>query len=105
MVANIEAVRLLAKNYADDVRKILPVSKVYLFCSYAKGTADELSDIDMCFFLETFSSRTRTEIIFDLLTIAGKYKGIFFEPLAFPVSEIQRGNPFVREILATGVEM
>ncbi|MDR3301849.1 MAG: nucleotidyltransferase domain-containing protein [Spirochaetaceae bacterium] len=105
MAANIEAVRVLAKNYADDVRKILPVTKVYLFGSYAKGSADELSGIDMCFFLETFNSKQRTEIIFELLTIAGNYKGVFFEPLAFPVSEIQRDNPFVREILATGIEM
>jgi predicted nucleotidyltransferase len=81
------------------------VSSVYLFGSYAKGTADELSDIDMCFFMETFNNRQRTEVIFDLLTIAGKYKGVFFEPLAFPVSEIQRGNPFVREILETGMEL
>jgi hypothetical protein len=40
-----------------------------------------------------------------LLGIAGKYKGVFFEPIAFPVSEIERGNPFVREILATGIEL
>jgi predicted nucleotidyltransferase len=105
MAANIEAVRVLAKNYAEDVRKALPVSSVYLFGSYAKGTADELSDIDLCFFMETFNNRQRTEVIFDLLTIAGKYKGVFFEPLAFPVSEIARGNPFVREILETGVEL
>jgi hypothetical protein len=46
-------------------------------------------------------------VIVDLLSIAdaGKYRGIFFEPLAFPVSEIERGNPFVREILETGVEI
>ena len=43
----------------------------------------------------------------DLLSIAdkGKYSGIFFEPLAFPASEIERGNPFVRDILETGTDI
>jgi hypothetical protein len=64
-----------------------------------------LSDIDICFFLDTFSGKGRIEIITELLGIAGKYKGVFFEPVAFPVSEIERGNPFVREILTTGIEI
>jgi predicted nucleotidyltransferase len=105
MAANIKAVNALAIRYADDVRKELPISRAMLFGSYAKGTASDLSDIDICFFLESFKGRQRIEIITELLSIAGKYKGVFFEPIAFPVSEIERGNPFVREILETGKEI
>ena len=105
MAANIETVTATVKNYADDVRKTLPVKKAVLFGSYSKGTATELSDIDICFFLDSFNGRSRIDIITELLGIAGKYKGVFFEPIAFPVSEIERGNPFVREILATGMEL
>ena len=105
MAANIETVTATVKNYADDVRKTLPVKKAVLFGSYSKGTATELSDIDICFFLDSFNGRSRIDIITELLGIAGKYKGVFFEPIAFPVSEIERDNPFVREILATGMEL
>ncbi|MDR1257465.1 MAG: nucleotidyltransferase domain-containing protein [Spirochaetaceae bacterium] len=105
MATNIETVTITAKNYADDVKRALPVSKAVLFGSYSKGTATELSDIDICFFLDSFNGKGRVDIIIELLGIAGKYKGVFFEPIAFPVSEIERGNPFVREILATGIEL
>ncbi|MDR3123039.1 MAG: nucleotidyltransferase domain-containing protein [Treponema sp.] len=103
MASNIETVT--ARNYANDVRRSLPVTKVVLFDSYSKGTADELSDIDICFFLDSFNGKSRIDIITELLGVAGKYKGVFFEPIAFPVSEIERGNPFVQEILATGIEL
>jgi hypothetical protein len=33
------------------------------------------------------------------------YKGVFFEPIVFPTAEIQNDNPFVKEILCTGVEI
>jgi hypothetical protein len=41
----------------------------------------------------------------DLLGITSKYKGAFFEPIALPTGEIERGNLFVKEILRTGVEL
>jgi predicted nucleotidyltransferase len=105
MASNIETIIALAKNYADEVKKSMPVNKTVLFGSYAKGTAHELSDIDICFFFDSFNGKGRIDIITELLGVAGKYKGIFFEPIAFPVSEIERDNPFVREILATGTEL
>jgi len=49
MVANVEAVMKEARRYADEVRCHFPVEKVYLFGSYAKGTADEESDVDVAF--------------------------------------------------------
>jgi predicted nucleotidyltransferase len=105
MASNIETVTVTARNYADDVKKALPVTKAFLFGSYAKGAATELSDIDICFFLDSFNGKSRINIITELLGIAGKYKGVFFEPIAFPVSEIERGNPFVWEILTKGIEL
>jgi predicted nucleotidyltransferase len=105
MAPNLETITVTARNYASDVRKLMPITKAVLFGSYSKGTATELSDVDICFFLDTFSGKGRIEIITELLGIAGKYKGVFFEPIAFPVSEIERGNPFVHEILATGTEL
>ena len=105
MAVDFEAVRELVKNYANDVRKRMPVDKVYLFGSYAKGLADELSDIDVCFFLDNFGGKRRVEVIIELLGLTHNYGGAYFEPIAFPTSEIQNDNPFVKEILSTGIEI
>ena len=105
MVADFEDIRNLAKEYAENVKKALPVDKVILYGSYAKGTATLLSDVDICFFLRDFNGKKRVDIISELLELCGRYKGAYFEPTAFPTSEIERGNPFVKEILATGIEL
>lgn len=54
MAVDFKTISETAKNYADDVRHAMPVDKVVLFGSYAKGTATEQSDIDICFFLHSF---------------------------------------------------
>ena len=51
MAADFEAIRLAAKSLADDARKEMPVDRAFLYGSYAKGTATELSAVDVCFFL------------------------------------------------------
>jgi predicted nucleotidyltransferase len=105
MVADFEATKRLAKEYAEIVKQALPVDKAVLYGSYAKGNATPLSDVDVCFFLSDFGGRPRVEIICELLRLCGRFKGAFFEPTAFPTSEIERGNPFVKEILETGIEL
>ncbi|MCL1893028.1 MAG: nucleotidyltransferase domain-containing protein [Holophagaceae bacterium] len=67
MAVDFEAVNQVCRQYADDVRRVLPVDKVMLFGSYAKGTADEKSDIDICFFLDNYGDKGRFEIMVDLL--------------------------------------
>jgi predicted nucleotidyltransferase len=47
MVFDIETVKATVKIYADEVRQVMPISKVYLYGSYAKGTANEYSDVDV----------------------------------------------------------
>ena len=105
MVADFETIRGLAEEYAENVKRVLPVDKVVLYGSYAKGTATHLSDVDICFFLNDFNGKRRVDIIGELLELCGRYKGAYFEPNAFPTSEIERGNPFVEEILSTGIEI
>ena len=105
MAADFETVRELAAEYAENVKKVMPVDKVVLYGSYANGTATSLSDVDICFFLSDFSGKQRVDIIGELLRLCGRYKGAYFEPNAFPTSEIERGNPFVKEIISTGIEI
>ena len=105
MVIDFETARGLAEEYAENVKRVLPVEKVVLYGSHAKGTATNSSDVDICFFLRDFDGKRRVDIIGELLKLCGRYKGAYFEPNAFPISEIGRGNPFVNEILATGIEI
>jgi len=105
MAVVLENVKHIAKDYADNVRQVLSVNKVILFGSIARGAAAETSDVDICFFLDDFGGKSRVDIIGELLKLCRIYKGAFFEPIAFQTSEIECGNPFVREILSTGVEI
>ena len=93
----------IIKDYVNDVRSVFPVDKAVVFGSYAKGTADAQSDIDICFFLDNYGGKRRLDIIEELLGLIDN--GEYFEPIVFPTSEIQNDNPFVKEILRTGVEI
>lgn len=42
-----EKVLNIAKDYSDSVRRVLSVKNVYLYGSYACGTANKDSDIDI----------------------------------------------------------
>jgi predicted nucleotidyltransferase len=105
MAVNVETVNNVVKQYADFVRSVLPVDKAYLFGSYAKGTATEYSDVDVCFFLKDFGGRRRIDVIAQLLGLTKNYTTVGFEPLAFPTSELENDNPFVKKILRTGREI
>ncbi|MCL2669644.1 MAG: nucleotidyltransferase domain-containing protein [Syntrophaceae bacterium] len=104
MAANYEVVTNAAKLYADDVRRVMSVDKAVLFGSYARGTADDGSDVDVCFFLSSFGGRRLIDIIGDLVSMTRR-RGVYFEPIVFPTLEIERGNPLVKEVLSTGVEL
>ena len=106
MALDIEAVNQIAREYAIDVSQELPVEKAVIFGSYAKKTATELSDVDICFFLKSYNGKRKVDLVAQILGIGGeKYCRIGFEPIVFETSEILRNNPLVREILATGKEI
>jgi predicted nucleotidyltransferase len=105
MAFNFETVSAAARKYADDVRRVMPVDRVLLYGSYAKGNATKYSDVDICFFLNSFGGKRRVDIITELLGLTDKYTDVFIEPIAFPVSELKNDNPFVKEILRTGKEL
>jgi predicted nucleotidyltransferase len=95
----------LAKQYVADVRRLMPIDKVYLYGSYAKGTQREDSDIDVCFFSAAFESKRRWDVLTELFCLKSKYdQDVLIEPNAFPTTELHNDNPFVKEVLRTGVE-
>ena len=106
MAVDNEAVNRMAREYAADVSKELPIEKAILFGSYAKETATEQSDVDVCFFLKSYNGKRKVDLVSQILGIGGeKYCRIGFEPIIFEISEIQHDNPLVKEILATGIEL
>jgi predicted nucleotidyltransferase len=106
MAVDYEAARRIIDQYVSEVRKVLPIDKVYLYGSYANGTAQWDSDVDLCFFSNSFASQSTTDVISRLFELKRKYnKFICLEPNAFPASELDNDNPFVKEILRTGKEI
>ncbi|MCL2363434.1 MAG: nucleotidyltransferase domain-containing protein [Defluviitaleaceae bacterium] len=105
MVTDFETINKLVESYAMDVNELFSVDKVVLFGSHAKGEATAQSDIDVCFFLNSFGDMRRVDIIKALLGLMRNYERIHFEPIVFPTAEIQNDNPFVKEILRTGKEV
>jgi len=88
-----------------DVRNVIPIDKVFLFGSHAKETAGIHSDIDLCFFSHSFENQRSVDVVTQLMKMAHKYRGFDIEPHAFPTSELNSDNPFVKEILRTGKEL
>jgi predicted nucleotidyltransferase len=105
MALDIETVQKIAKDYITEVRKIMHIDKVYLYGSYAKGTYDDASDVDICFFSNQFENRRTVDILTELLMPTLKFPQVYIEPKAFPTSEINNDNPFVKEVLRTGYEL
>ncbi|GHV82712.1 hypothetical protein AGMMS50212_00520 [Spirochaetia bacterium] len=106
MVTDIETVNRIVRQYINEVKAKIPIDKVYIYGSYAKGTYNDDSDVDICFFSENFASRRTWDVLSELFYIKTKYdKDLLIEPNAFPTSEIENDNPFVKEILNTGREI
>jgi len=106
MAIDFETVNRIARDYAKDVSRELPIEKAVLFGSCARKIATELSDVDICFFVKSYNGKRKVDLVAQILGIGGeKYSHVGFEPIVFEITELQRDNPFVREILATGIEL
>ena len=100
-----ETIAKTVQNYVEDVKNVVPIDRVFLFGSHAKGTATEHSDIDVCFFSHSFESLSPIAIMTLLFRLTRNYRGLDIEPRGFPTSELENDNPFVKEILRTGKEV
>ena len=106
MVVDYEAAKQIINQYVSDVKSFFPIDKVFLYGSYANGTARWDSDVDLCFFSKSFTEQNIMKIIGQLYELKRQYnKYICLEPNAFPLSEIENDNPFIKEILRNGSEI
>ena len=106
MAVDHEAVMNIINQYVSDVKAELPINKVYLYGSYANGTAQWDSDVDLCFFSDSFTAHETMQVLGKLFELKRNYNEyVCLEPNAFPTSELYNDNTFVKEILRTGQEI
>ncbi len=96
----------IAEKIDDFIRRLrtsLSVERVILFGSYAKGTAQEDSDIDVAVFSPDFEGLSSWECQ-EWISKASVGRAYRISPIGFPSSAYR--NPlkrsFLREILRTG---
>jgi predicted nucleotidyltransferase len=104
VILDIEKVKSTVKVYADEVRLIMPIFKVFLYGSYARGNPTEYSDVDVCFFVHSFGNKDCVDVMKVLLNLSSKYQ-IGIEPNAFEESDFYDDDPFVEEVIHTGIEI
>ena len=92
----------IVKEYIKEISKYYKVQEVYLFGSYAKGTNNEDSDIDVAIIINS------NENTFDLLVELMMHTqniDLRIEPHPIKLQDFKEGNPFVQEILDTGLKV
>lgn len=99
-----ENIKNIIEDYLRDLDAEIKVEKAVLFGSYAKGTYDEDSDIDLAIFSDYFKDMKRVEGIKYLLRKARKYRGIDLEPISFTKQDYEERIGFVQEVLKDGIE-
>jgi predicted nucleotidyltransferase len=94
-----EDVLNIAQKYANAVKLKYDFVKIILFGSYAKGTFNEDSDIDIAVILKDYNNLT--DIQLDLMRLRRKIDSRI-EPHPFREKDFDITNPMVNEILKYG---
>ena len=94
----------IVENYTKRLTEEdkLPIDKVIVFGSYAKGNTHKWSDIDVCIISPKFK-----DFIEDLQFLLIKRKDeevrAGLEPMGFSVKDFEEGSSLIQEIKKTGV--
>ncbi len=91
------------KRYIEKISQYYKIEAIILFGSYAKGTENEDSDIDIAIISSDFS---------DVIEDGAKLIGLTWkidtriEPHPITTEDYQKvSNPFVREVVDTGIKV
>lgn len=91
------------KRYIEEISQYYKIEAIILFGSYAKGTENEDSDIDIAIISSDFS---------DIIEDGAKLIGLTWkidtriEPHPITTEDYQDvSNPFVREVVDTGIKV
>lgn len=91
----------IIKKYAEDVRKKIPSSIIYIFGSYAKGKYKKDSDIDIAVISDYFKGMNRVDADLILYDLADKYD-VDIQPIAYTFEDIEKDDFVKEEILRKG---
>ena len=94
----------IVQDYTERLRKQdkLPISKVVVFGSYAKGKTREWSDIDVCIVSPKFKDGiSALQFLFQRREDEEVMAGL--EPIGFSEKDFEEGSSLIQEIKKTGV--
>jgi len=91
-------------DYINKLKQQIPVEKVVLFGSYAKGNYTKDSDVDLAVFSPAFDSMSRVDGLTFLLMQALGYK-IDIQPQPYTMKDYAEHTGLVDDILKTGIEI
>ena len=91
----LEYIRFLRETFSD-------LKKVYIFGSYAKGSAGTDSDIDVAVVFDTVTDSFDLQV--QLMKIRRQYDSRI-EPHVFQTADFNGSNPLAEEIISTGAEI
>lgn len=93
------------KQYVKSVAsQIAGLSKAYLFGSYVKNSNTVDSDIDIALVIDELQDSERFNMQVQLMMLASQFDSRI-EPHPISRSDINSDNPFVYEIMKTGLEL
>ena len=90
-------------KFISQIEKFMLIESAYLFGSYVNGTNKDSSDIDVAIVSDSFEGF----ILADIEKILSHTHNInrMIEPHPFRVEDFTMDNPFVNEIIRTGVKI
>lgn len=99
-----QEVLIITTDYINKLKQQIPVEKVVLFGSYAKGSYTKDSDVDLAVFSPAFDNMSRVDGLTFLLMQALGYN-IDIQPQPYTVKDYVEHTGLVDEILKTGIEI
>lgn len=90
---NLESILLILKAFSQRLSNAINISQIYLFGSYAKGTANPDSDIDVLILSPDFSGDRLEDLVF-LMKIRREFD-LRIEPHPFRPDQFNESHPFI----------
>lgn len=98
------AVKKEVLTFARILRKNrIPIDRLYVFGSYAKGTQHQWSDIDVCVISSAFTDSI--EAMQYLWQKRPRDSGLTIEPIGFSSRDFKKSSSLIMEIKKTGIRV
>lgn len=98
----IKVVRGYAKRLSEEDK--IPIDRVIIFGSYAKGNSHKWSDVDVCIISPKFKDFLE-DLQFLLIKRRDEEVKFGLEPVGFSNKDFKEGNSLIKEIKKTGIEI